>query len=425
MKKIVCLSFIMIGLTLGANAQTEARLKSISDSIAQLYERYFKLSEASDVTQKNLTSTVTNLENKYKAVENQSQANAEKLNKFVEDDKVNAKTMYEKSKLSFINTATFMESVDNGLKDLNSAISSFAYAANITKLNNPTNNELGFSLDKAVIKIVEEKILSANKGGKKFGEKLKDIIRGVVNFPLISPIVNNPLTQSIVNSFSNSTVPAVSSISSVYNIITGLAVNESSISSESLKNFTVELQKYVQHYEALAKASTSLETNLTSLRLKIESVRKIAQNFTQQSIIDVYTADGLPDLSKMTLSEMTKKYFNYRSVNEYIGGLEGNSNKNYNYLSRRLVFPILGRNKASFIMEELDKLHNEYLATLQSYHENVLGVLNNATQLSEDPKAILTKTNELQTQFEQVHKTYTEDIDINTIKGLESNIPRH
>lgn len=414
-----------------AQAQAQST-KSLADSLADIYKRYNQLQEAFDASQKALGTNVNGLQQKYQSIENQTQANSNVINElgkrvkqFDEDDVVNATTLFNKSKMSFINTATFIEKVDGALRDLNSAIANFSYASSISKLNNPTNNELGFSLDKSIVDILDKTILTQVKK-RGMGDRLKSIINNIVQIPLISPIVN--IAKGITSALS-ATVPAVSSITSVFNTVNSFAISEPSISPESLVNFTKELQKFVQHYEALAKASQELETSLSQLRVKMETVRKITENFTQKTIIDVYTNDGLPDLAKMELEEMVKKFFNYRSVNDYVANLEKNATgaNKYNYLSKRLIYPSISRSQASLIMGELEKLNNEYLVGLSSYQKNVLTVLENAkrTGITPDPNAISNKIAELDSQYQQVLKAYIKDIEIEEVKAAEANIPRH
>jgi DNA repair exonuclease SbcCD ATPase subunit len=429
MRKLLFCFFVLVLPT----AQLKAQTKALSDSLADIYKRYNQLTEALENTKKSAETNVSNLQQKYQSLENQSQANSQVINElgkrvkeFDENDVVNATTLFNKSKMSFINTATFMEKVDGALRDLNSAIANFSYATTISKLNNPTNNELGFSLDKAVIDILEQKILSQIKPKKGFADRFKSIVQGIIQNPLVTPFAG--IAKGVVGALT-ATVPAVSSITSVFNTVQSYAINEPNVSAEALAGFTKELQKFVQHYESLAKASQELENSLSQLRLKMETVRKVAENFTQKSIADVYTNDGLPDLSKMELEEMVKKYFTYRIINDYVGNLERNATgaNKYNYLSKRLVYPSISRTQASFIMSELEKLHNEYLAGLGNYQKNVLAVLENAkkTGITPDPNAISNKINELDGQYQQVLKAYLKDIEIEEVKAAEANIPRH
>ena len=424
MRSNILMIMCFVFLSFQAKAQTN---KHLSDSIADLYKRYLELEKAHDANIKSAGGAVNSLEKKLGNVENQASATAEKMNElgkrvnqFDENDVVNAKTLYVKSKTSFIQTAFFMEKVDEALRDINSAIANFSYSTTITKLNNPTNNELGFSLDKAVIKILEDKILSQMKRKPSFIDKLKDVVKNIITNPLISPFAG------IARALTTNTVPAVSSISSVFNVVQNMAVTDNNISVEALRNFTNELQKYVQHYEALAKASQELENSLAQLKLKMESLRKLAENFSQQNIEDIYGKDGLPDLSKMPLEELTKKYLNFRKVNEFVESVETNTTgtSKYNTLAKRFVFPAVGRSKAAFIIEELEKLNSEYLAGLDSYQKNILVVLENAKKISDEPNAINTKIVELNTQYDNVVKAYIKSIEITEVRDAEANIPR-
>ena len=394
------------------SAQTDSsRVKSLADSIANLYERYLSLELSVNERTKD---KLNQLEDRYKVIENQTKGNSERLNQISDKDRRTLKTIYENHKLSIVATANYMDAVNDGLNALEFSVSSLDYSNSIFELNNPTNTDLGFSLDKAMLKIIDQKIIKG-KFGKKFGGKFRAIISNIIN----NPIINNPITKAIV-----STVPAVSSISSVFNMVNTVAVENEDIGTQALKEFNQEIQKYVAHYEALAKASRDLDFNLSNLKLKTESVRNVASNFVRQSVIDLYTPDGAPDMSSQDMNSVIKKYYNYAHVTQFIIKLENVHNNNYNYLAQRLVFPVVGRSKVSFIGEEVEKLFSEYLTTLNIYHESIKVILQNATKLSEDPSKITQKTTDLDKRYDRLIASYKKNVNLENIKALEDNIPR-
>lgn len=423
MKKLF---FLIIPLLFLINTNTYAqkdslRVKALSDSIASLYERYFSLSEKTNRTSQALAETskkvdasLDKIEDQYKVMENQAQGLEEQLSRITDADRRTVKTIYEENELSVVATANFMDAVNTSLNALEFSVSSLDYANSIFALNNPTNNELGFSLDKVIMTSVENNILRGAKFKKKFGDKLKGILKGIIN----NPIVNNPITKAVV-----STVPAVSSITSAFNVVNSVAVSEESISASLLKKFTDEMQSYVAHYEALAGASRELDLNLKSLKVKTVSVRKLAKNFVKQNISDLY-ADKTPKVDNLDMNSMVKRYYNYANVSRYIDQLERANNMNYHFLSRRIVFPTIARTKASFIAEEVEKLYNEYEATLSNYHSNILTILNNATKLTKEPQKVTQKILALDKQYKDLLANYKKSVDLENLSALEQNIPR-
>lgn len=404
-------------------AQSDSlRVKALSDSVANLYERYFLLEkeskEAKEAVEK--VKDLGNLENKFKVLENQAQANSEVLSKIDKEAFLDKKTKYENSKNTILAVSDYMNEVNNALNTMEVSFTALDYANSIMELNNPTNSDLGFSLDKVVVKLVEDKIINTSgKFGRKFGDRLKSIVSGIIN----NPIINNPITKGIVNTIS--TVPAVSSITSVFNVVNSLAVNNDEIGVNVLRNFSGDLQKYVQHYEALAQASQSLTSGINDLKVKSESVRKIATNFAKQSVSELYQAD-MPDISEQNLNDVIKKHYNYREANRYIASLEQKYQQDYGKLSDRVVFSSVGRNKVAFLGEEVERLYNEYLSTLKNYHERVLNILKNAQEnkLSEKQDAILNKRLSLETQYENLVKTYERSVGIENLRRLSERIPR-
>lgn len=417
MKKLLIISIFSLGLQTNLLAQVandSLRVRALTDSIAQLYARYLELGSQNQELKDELAKAISNLDARYQFIENQAQGNTEQIKQITTEDRRTVQTVYEKNRLSIVTTANFMDAVNQGLNALEFSVSSLDYSNSIFELNNPTNTELGFSLDKVILRVVDDKIIRG-KFGKKFGSKLRNIISGIIN----NPIVNNPITKAVF-----STVPAVSSISSVYNVINTLGVQEPDINAVALNAFNKEMQKYVAHYEALAKASRDLEFNLNNLKLKAESVRKLAENFVKEAVEDLYDTSLLPNLQEMDMNGIVNSFYNYANVSQYIQGLERKHLNDYRYLSQRLVFPVVGRSKASFISEEVEKLYNEYVTTLSNYHESVLLVLDNATKLSDDPQKVTIKINDLNQRYKKLIAAYEKSVNIRNIRALEDTIPR-
>ncbi len=410
---IFTIGFLMIGFSLKAQVDS-TKTKALSDSIANLYLRYLSLSEATENVQGKLVTSLSSLEDKYKFVENLSQGNNEQLKQIKKDGLISDQNFYERNKESMVRAASFVEAVNTGLNALEFSVSSLDYSNSIFELNNPTNTDLGFSLEKVIIKIVDEKIIKG-KFARKGGSKLRSIISSILN----NPLVNNPLTKAIV-----STVPAVSSITSIFNVVNSVAVTEDDIETSDLTAFTKELQRYTAHYEALAKASRDLDFNLNNLKLKSESVRKLATNFVREQIYDIYTPNNAPSLEGLDMNSMVRRHYNYITVQEYIKQVEVKNSNSYDFLSKRFVFPLVSRSKVSFIAEEVEKLYNEYLTTLSTYHNNVVVILNNATNLSDDATKISKKIFDLNERYKLLVDAYLKNVAIEDMKAREDNIPR-
>ncbi len=411
--------FVLLLLVPPTQAQTQSKLDSIlisnlADTLTDLYKRYFAIQENSESEQQRFRNVLTVLEDKLKLLENQALGNSEQIEQITSEDLRTKKTIYEKNRLGIIATANYMDAVNDGLNALEFTVNSLDYSTSIFALNNPTNTDLGFSLEESILQIVDQKIIKG-KFGTKFGGKLRSILSGIIN----NPIINNPITKAIT-----STVPAVSSITSVFNVVNSVALGQRDINQQALNDFNTELQKYVAHYEALAKASQELDFNLASLRLKTASVRGLALNFVKESLTDLYTPEEVPNLEGLDMNTIIQKYYTYARVSQYVQNLERTHQYDYDYLSQRVIFPVVGRSKVSFIYEEIGKLYSDYVTTLTSYHKTIQEILQNAIKLSKEPKKVAQKTEDLNQRFEALLKSYQKNVDMENIKALVDNIPR-
>jgi hypothetical protein len=382
MKKILFASLIW-GLGLSAYSQNEVVLK-----------KYFDLT-------KNTYDSLVILQKQYKNL----QAISEK----------EAKEVYEKNTEALRRTAGAMDALNKSTSALKASLSATEYFTAISALNNPTNEELGFRLETEILKIIDEKIIKKSRLGKK-GDRFKKIV---------SNIINNPIT-----SFITTNIPVVNSISSVVNLVNQTVLEDDNIAPDDLKLFSQDIKKYVEHYENLAKISVELEAQSGQLHTKIDALESLLNDFVRNSSADLYPNEA-KTLENLTTNDLIRNYYSYAKVDATIRGIE----KKFTVAGKidymkvledgRMNYSIVGRQKLDFLGDELSKIASEYLNSLDSYHKNVIDILQKANNLTQDKNKITQKIESLNRQYKNLRSSFEQNLDLKTAKSRISEVPKY
>jgi hypothetical protein len=380
MKKIKILSFVFL-YNFFAFAQNEVILK-----------KYF------DMT-KNTYDSLQILQKQYKNLQNASEQEARQL--------------YEKNVESLRKTAGAMDAMNKSISALKASLSATEYFSAIAALNNPTNEDLGFRLETEILKIIEEKIIKKTKFGKKADRFRK----------IVSNIINNPITNLIT-----SNIPVVNSISSVVNLVNTTMLDDDNVSPDDLKIFSQEIKKYVTHYENLARISVELEKQSREMHIKIDAVESLLNDFVRSSTADLFTE--AKNLENLTTNDLIRNYYNYSKVDATIKTIE----KKYTTAGRidyiriledsRVNYSVVGRQKLDFLGDEISRIANEYLNSLDSYHKNLIETLQKAGDFSQDKSKITQKVEALDKQYKNLRSSFEQNLDLKTTRSRIAEVPK-
>jgi flagellar motor protein MotB len=423
---------------------SQARIKVLSDSLALLYQQFLSIQKEAKQNQQKLNNVSVNVKKSEEGIAQTQQANKtlrDSLNniykrhntlrqevnvgvKAIKDIKIkdllDAKNRYTTSVRSIKTTANFIYAFNNGLNGLEASLVFSDYANAINSLNNPQNNELGFSLETEIVGLINNSIVGKLR---RFRRRKKSRFLGVV-----STILRNPITQSLVSS-----VPAVNSIYSVANLVNNTVVNHKGVSAGDLKVFHEGLRKYVEHYDNLSALNKVLLVTNENLKVKTQALRKLTSQFVKEMVSSLYNTQDMNTLKSKSLNDIIDSYYTYSQVMRHIEKIEKSYTSsrsgqlNYNIIVRddRLGYSVIARNKIEFITREIEQISSEYLTALEEYHKNIVVILTNAYKLSKSPAKIKAKIKKLDQQFAQVKKDYLKKINIKNIKDRLNEIPRY
>jgi hypothetical protein len=337
------------------------------DSLAQLYVRYMDMSRQLNQID-SMTGVVSSLQTQYKNFDAILRSNNESIKRITNAQLFTFDRTLKQQRAKIINTIDFIRSANTSLNAMQVAGTVSTYLENVSQLNNPANNELGFALTDDIVKIIDARILS-KKGLKTNPTKFSGVVKEILNAP-------------ITNAFTK-TVPVVSNIKGVIDLVVNLTANEKNVEVEDLVKMKNDLRKYIEHYEGLEHANHAFTTNLNTLNVRIDALKLILKNYTTERLrpinpnINVDTFHNLTHLVNKHCDKEVAQIMVDRVLEDF-----KNDNGTFNYekalSDKRLYYPEYAVNQAQFIHDELESISRGFLSNLYTYQQNIEKVLNNS-----------------------------------------------
>lgn len=397
--------------------------------ITQLYDKFFELESKSSLLTTEITSTVTGLKSNFEEIsgtletlqnqqsnvgsvietsQSQLQTLTEQQQQILDAQTAKMKTQLEERCHHIVETAAFIKTANVSLNTLVLSNALTDYLNKVGDLNNPTNEDLGFSITQKVVELVEQDIFKDNK---KLGNKKKGRFLGVV-----SDLINNPITQTFTLGMSG----VVTALTGVDQMVTNATLEEDDVSMEDLQSFRLKLKQYVVHYQALSHANTQFEHKLTGINTRMEALKQLMESFVGERISTLYNQEFAE--SDLTLTQLIQKEYDVRDIEQHVEklkvGYTENGELKYEKIlaDQRLFYPPYALNQIRFIFDEIDALSQEYLLALQEYQTNIEGVLTKAKVLG-DAEKIDKKIEALRSQLEGVEKALTDAVNIADVRA--------
>jgi len=378
---LASLTFCFVHLPFLAQCQSNVlsqQQENLKDSILYLYTSYNNLYTNFTKIENGINfvnNGLVGLQKDYNNLNGLLDENTKIVQLFTKDQIFTYRTQYYSRRDKIINTADFVETANNSLNLIILLDEVGEYLNEITSLNSPENQDLGFSLSGEILKILETKIIKGK--GKLNGGKSTKIIDFVTN------ILKSPVTDAI-----SKAIPVVSSIKSVVDLVMGAAVRGEDVSINDVADFKLALKDYIQHYEGLASALNKFDNTLNTLK-----VRKVAlsQLLRQYTIERINSADpgSVASNDTSSLTFLINNKFNKSIMDEAIKIIEAKNNipdikepdrtkenvYNVGLNDKRMIYPSSAENQARFIRDEILSVSNEYIAAYKEYQMAIEKVL--------------------------------------------------
>ncbi|MGQ0737913.1 MAG: hypothetical protein ACT4OJ_02530 [Bacteroidota bacterium] len=207
-------------------------------------------------------------------------------------------------KPGILSVAYFVESANNSLNSLNSLLRKDNYRNKITSLNNPVNNELGFSLKGEILTALKPIL---DKVKKTDGGKFRDVIENFLSKP-----EENGIKQVKKH------LPSLGILTTVLSLVGNLVIVEKSITKEDLNKFTDKVQKYFYQYERLNEINEEFARQVEKLLEKSDEIKEDLKDFLMECITTMNTAISKQPLKDMPVEALLQKYYDPQKLQAWL-----------------------------------------------------------------------------------------------------------
>jgi hypothetical protein len=311
-----------------------------------------------------------------------------KVQGLTEKDLRDVKKRFEVNKQKVLKTSEFLSAANNSLDVLASAIDVNDYKTLVIDLNNPTNEGLGFNLQKEVIEKLRPLISKAKKTNKtKFSE-------------IVTSILQSPASATI-----KTFIPASSVLSTVLGLVGTLTVNEETITKADLEIFQSNIAKYFALYERLSIANESLRFNLEKLKIKNAAVREMLKAMLIERVNATNPTISIAVLKDMTFEDILLDYYNVNKLSLMYDAADPNSEQTLK--DPRFFYPADGAITAREIANDIEKAFNEYDAIYLENYRLLKSIVTDSAALNSDPQSreVHTTLKNLQEKYENSVRT--------------------
>ena len=399
MKKLhFCL--ILLLASLSVKSQTESR----KDSIDVLYQKYFELQKKQDSIS-HLSSSIVTLEENYSKFNDLLKSNNEAIRKLTNAELFSLQEQLNQRKSKIINTAEFVNVSNVSLNAIKQIDATSDYLSKVASLNNPENMDLGFSLSKKVMDVLNSTVVK--------GEKKINGIRTNKFLSLVDNIINSPISESI-----SSAVPVVGALKSVVDLAIGTAVQGDDVSVEDVAKLKNSLRLYIQHYEGLAKAQMEFDQNLANLDIRKNALISLLTQYTIERV-NTLSPNSVAVSENLVLTDLINEHYDRNQIERKVNSISvAGSQEDLNKLlsDNRLVYPTYALNQAKFIRDEIDALGKEYISIYDSYQKALEDVLIKSKAIG-DAQKIDKKIKELEDRLTMVEANFRESVNINRLNS--------
>src|SRR5690606_42077831 len=142
--------------------QAHSQTETFKDSLDLLYERYFELQKRQD-SLNTLTTSISTLEENYSKFNDLLKSNNESIRKLTNAELFSMQEQLNQRKKKIVNTAEFVNVSNVSLNAIKQIDATSDYLSKVTSLNNPENMDLGFSLSKKVMDVLNSTVVKGEK----------------------------------------------------------------------------------------------------------------------------------------------------------------------------------------------------------------------------------------------------------------------
>jgi len=336
-----------------------------------------------------------------------------RVKEFDQRMKITDRDRYAIIQRNLISSVEVFDMLNQRLNILEALSQTEEYQNILTDLNNPANENLGFSYNKKVLALIEQYI-AAN--ARRDRGRIVEAARMVLE---------NPLVQTMAAP----AVPILGVSNSLLSFASALFVSRSDIPQENVIRFRDEMMQFTQYYARLNELNRNFANGINSHQVQTANLQSKLRDFVVQNI----QASGrqldpnAEKRAKSTSDYLTTLFLTYNSgsVREYLIRLEREATENglINYGKLIRSGNLIEMNKrvgeVIFLYKEFEYLYSQYISLLEKNNRDMVLVLQEAMakKLSDDNNKVRQQIDRLTKVKEATIEAINKAINLPRIKN--------
>jgi len=279
-----------------------------------------------------------------------------------------------------LSVSYYIESANSSLNSLNGLLRKDNYRNKIIHLNNPVNNELGFSLKNEILLALKPIMDKTKKADTK---KFKEVIE---NF------LNNP-EDNVIKSVKKH-LPAIGIFSTVLSLVGNLVINEKTITKEDLNKFIERIDVYFYQYEKLNAINESFGLQVAELLERTEAAKNDLREFLVECITTLRPNVTMASLHDLQIEVLLQRYYDPQKLMNWF-----DTTASFDELS---LYPPDAATSVKTITSVIRKLQKEFESIYNENYKQLSELINSLkTTLANLDQAQLARTS---SELDQLYK---------------------
>lgn len=278
------------------------------------------------------------------------------LSKEVGDLKLQVQKQQRQGFDKFTSSSEFLDAAINSANNLQSLILKESYRNKIASLNNPTSNELGFSLELEIQNALKPLLQKAKRTD---ANKFNQVVGSFLEAGKRSPI---------------SLFPAGNVFTSILGIVGSLTVKEKAIGQEDLNIFIKSIEKYFNEYERLYQSNLVFNRDMEQMKTKLNVLQDDIKLLMQDLILSLDKTIRRQQLKFLSSEELMLRYFDGKRIGDLL--IKANNSKG------QIQFPQDAIKSCKEIANNIQRIYNEYTIIYNNNFKEIKSIISDTRNIS-------------------------------------------
>lgn len=336
-----------------------------------------------------------------------------RVKEFDQRMKITDRDRYAIIQRNLVSSVEVFDMLNQRLNILEALSQTEEYQNILTDLNNPANENLGFSYNKKVLALMDQYI-AAN--ARRDRGRIVEAARMVLE---------NPLVQTMAGP----AAPILGVSNSLLSFASTLFVSRTDIPQENVTRFRDEMMQFTQYYARLNELNRNFAMGINNYQIQTANLQSKLRDFVVQNI----QASGrqldpnAEKRAKSTADYLTTLFLTYNasSVREYLFKLEREATENgvINYGKLIRSGNLIEMNKrvseVIFLYKEFEYLYSQYISLVEKNNREMVLVLQEAMakRLSDDNNKVRQQIDRLSKVKEATIESINKAINLPRLKN--------